>query len=72
MKGETFIVNQFYADVLKGTEGVCVKRWTAKGQEWIKLDFGKNQSGQKLQKSFPIDVLKKRLKNIKKTGSKRS
>lgn len=66
MKGETFIVKRFYSDIVKGTEGVCVKRWKAKGQEWIKLYFGKNLTGQKLHKSFPADMLRKKAVKAKK------
>ena len=71
MKGETFIIKKFYADTVVGREGVCIKTWkTPNGQEWVKLDFGKNQSGQKLQKAFPADVLKKKAKKGRKTGLK--
>lgn len=57
MKGKIFIVNKFYSDIVKGTEGVCVKYWVAKNGEWVKLNFGKNLSGQKLEKGFPIDMV---------------
>jgi hypothetical protein len=49
---------KFYADTPVGTKGKIVKSWTdPSGKEWFKLNFGTNLSGQKLEKSFPADVL---------------
>lgn len=53
-------VKSFYADTLVGTIGESVKEWTdPNGNKWVKLFFGHNAGGQKLTKSFPIDVLHK-------------
>ncbi len=49
---------KFYADTKVGTKGRVLKTWVdPDGCEWAKLYFGRNRSGQKLQKSFPANVL---------------
>lgn len=54
----TATVKKFYSDIPVGTEGIITKRWiTPQGTKWTRLFFGTNQSGQKLSKSFPDDVL---------------
>ena len=54
----TATVIKLYADIPPGTEGTIVRRWrTPDGTGWTKLFFGTNQSGQKLSKSFPDDIL---------------
>jgi hypothetical protein len=51
-------VNIFYSDTLPGTTGEVVKTWKdPHGNRWYKLYFGKNLTGQKLQKSYPDNVL---------------
>ena len=51
-------VTTFYSDTLVGTTGEVIKRWTdPNGFGWATLYFGKNLSGQKLKKSYPINVL---------------
>jgi hypothetical protein len=58
--GKTFVTTRFYADVLEGTEGVCLKHWVDSRyrNEWIKLYLGTNEGGQKLKKTFPMDCVK--------------
>ena len=52
-------VIKFYSDTPAGTEGFVIRQWQdPNGNKWAKLYFGENLTGQKLQKSFPIDVLK--------------
>lgn len=52
-------VIHFYADIPEGTTGEIIKQWKEpNGNEWVKLFFGKNKSGQRLQRSFPADCVK--------------
>ena len=54
----TYILNRFYSDTTQGTKGIFLKTWKdPSGQKWIKLYFGKNLTGQKLVKSYPVEVL---------------
>ena len=53
-------VKNFYNDTLPGTVGEFVKEWhDPNGNHWVKLFFGYNQGGQKLTKSYPMDMLHK-------------
>ena len=55
---KTATVKHFYSDTNIGTVGEVIKEWTTpSGVSWAKLFFGKNLTGQKLMKSFPVDVL---------------
>ena len=57
-KGDRFKVTHFYADLQIGTEGTVVKSWAdPDGNVWVRLFFGRNRSGQKLQKSIPLNCL---------------
>jgi len=59
-KGEKYRVTHFYANIPVGTEGEVVKSWIDPNENnWVTLYFGKNLSGQKLQKSFPLNVVEK-------------
>lgn len=59
-KGETVEISKFYSDIPEGTKGTAIKSWRDPGgTEWVKLHFGKNLGGQKLEGSFPIDVTRK-------------
>ncbi len=60
MQAEVYTLKKFYADTPAGTQGTLIKKWIDnKGYEWVKLDFGTNQTGQKLQKTFPATFLTK-------------
>lgn len=59
--GNYWVITKFYSDTTVGTEGEEVGKWeTPSGQQWVRLYFGKNAGGQKMIKSYPIEVLKKK------------
>lgn len=59
--GKAKIISR-YGDVPVGREGTIVKSWVVesgemKGQTYVTLDFGVNQTGQRLRNTYPANVL---------------
>jgi hypothetical protein len=52
------VVKENYLTTVAGTKGVIVKTWSdKKGQVFVKLNLGENQTGQPLYNTYPIYVI---------------
>ena len=57
---EAELVNR-YGNVPVGKRGTITKVWInpVSNEQWVRLFYGKNLTGQRLQQSYPVNVLKK-------------
>lgn len=56
-KGLRVQTRVFYADSIPGNKATVMRFWTTHNGTWVRCNYGKNQSGQSLLKTMPLNVL---------------